>query len=111
MLSILSLLFLYESLTIPVEPEKQNLTLINVNPISRSIYGDYLVTSLNLDQKINFDFGMHPVFQGFIWAYKNHRPITISPDIFWLLITQAFSNHVSFNAEKLRSMFVKNCCQ
>lgn len=112
MLSFLTLLFLYESLTIPVEPEKQNLTPINVNPISQNkeslnnIYGDYLVTSLNLDQKIILDFRMHPVFQGFVWAYKNHRPITISPDIIWLLITQAFSNHVSFNAEKLRSMFV-----
>lgn len=39
-------------------------------------------------------------------AYKNHRPVTISPDIIWLLIIQAFSNHISANAEQLRPMFV-----
>ena len=57
-------------------------------------------------QEIIFDFKNHPVLQGFVSAYKNHRPVTISPDIIWLLIVQAFSNHITNNAEKLRSMFV-----
>ena len=58
------------------------------------------------DQKIILNHRTHPVFEGFVWAYRNHYPITISPDIFWLLITQAFSNHVSDKHEELRSMFV-----
>lgn len=112
MLVILFLIFLYESITIPVEPEKQNLNIIKVDPISKNaaglniVHGNYLFTSLEPNQKIILDFNLHPVFNGFVWSYKNHRPVTISPDIFWLLITQAFSNHVSFNAEELRSMFV-----
>ena len=101
-----------ESITIPVEPEKKNLSKIKINPIPecdstlKSIYGDYIFSSLKLDQKIILDHKKHPVFEGFVWAYKNHRPITISPDIFWLLIIQAFSNHVSNCSEKLRHMFV-----
>lgn len=44
---------------------------------------------------------------GFLEAYKEHRPVTISPpDIMWLLICQGFGQHVNNNAEELRSKFV-----
>ena len=39
-------------------------------------------------------------------AHKNHLPTRIKPDDIWLLIVQAFSNHVNYNSEKLRNMFV-----
>ena len=57
------------------------------------------------EEKIMFQ-KEHCVFNGFVSAFKEHRPITISPDIFWLLIIQGFANHVNNNAEKLRHMFV-----
>ena len=60
---------------------------------------------MKLDGKRIFSYKNHPAYQGFLDAYKNHRPITISPDIVWLLIVQRFSYHVAANAEKLRSMF------
>lgn len=99
-----------ETLTIPVEPEKKNLSIIQNDLIDKQriseIYGSYLSTSLKNGQEIILDFKNHPVLQGFIAAYRNDRPVTISPDVIWLLIIQAFSNHVTNNAEKLRSMFV-----
>ena len=100
-----------ESITIAVEPEKKNLSKIDVNPISqcestlKQIHGDIWFSSLKPDQKIILYYKTHPVFEGFVSAYREHRPITISPDIIWLLIAQAFSNHVSLNSEDLRSMF------
>jgi hypothetical protein len=48
----------------------------------------------------------HPVLGGFLKAYKEHRPVTTSPDIMWLLICQGFGQHVNNNAEKLRENFV-----
>ena len=48
----------------------------------------------------------HAVFNGYVEAYKQHRPITISPDIIWLLIIQEFANQINNNTESLRSMFV-----
>lgn len=99
-----------ETLTIPVEPEKKNMSMILIKPVTKKrltqIYEDYHCTSIKEGSKINLDYGCHPVFQGFISAYKNDRPVTISPDIIWLLIVQAFTHHVSANAEELRSMFV-----
>lgn len=50
--------------------------------------------------------GTHPVICGYLQAYQEHRPITLSPDIAWLLICQGFAQHVNNNAEKLRQKFV-----
>lgn len=52
------------------------------------------------------DFGTHPVILGYLQAYQNHYPVTISPDIAWLLICQGFANHVNNSPEKLRSQIV-----
>ena len=52
------------------------------------------------------DLGNRPVITGYLRAYQNHYPITISPDIIWLLICQGFSQHVNSNPEALRSMLV-----
>ena len=99
-----------EKLTIAVEPEKKNMSIVNVKPVSNSFlqnaFNDYISTSIKEGQEIMFDYENHPVLQGFVDAYKNHRPVTISPDIIWILIIQAFSNHVGANAEELRGMFV-----
>ena len=52
------------------------------------------------------DFGTHPVIVGYLKAYQNHYPLTISPDIAWLLICQGFANHINQNPEKFRSQLV-----
>ena len=102
----------YESITIAVEPEEENLSSIIMKSYSNcigdleQIHGNILFSSIRPEQKINLSYRTHPVYDGFLSAYKNHRPITISPDIFWLLIAQAFANYVSSNSEKLRHMFV-----
>lgn len=41
-------------------------------------------------------------------AYSQHYPITISPDMVWLLICQGFSTHVSMHSETLRSKIVNH---
>jgi hypothetical protein len=36
----------------------------------------------------------------------DHRPLTFSPDIIWLMIIQGVANHINANADALRSRFV-----
>ena len=38
-----------------------------------------------------YNFGKRSLIKGLIIAYKNHYPITITPDMIWLLIAQGFS--------------------
>lgn len=102
----------YETLTIPLETEKLNTQRLSVQPVEKctdtieELFGHYYSTSMKPDQKIIFNYKTHPVYQGFLDAYRNHRPITISPDIIWLLIVQGFSYHVCANSEELREEFV-----
>jgi Domain of unknown function (DUF4419) len=42
------------------------------------------------------------------YAYAEHKPLVLSPDIIWLAICQGFGNHISENAEVLRSKFVSH---
>lgn len=48
----------------------------------------------------------HPFVNTLHLAYAHHYPMTISPDMIWLLIAQGFANHVNQNGEELRDYFV-----
>ena len=50
----------------------------------------------------------HPVVAATHLAFEDHRPLTLSPDILWLLVAQGFANHVNAHAEELRSTFVNH---
>ena len=58
------------------------------------------------DEKNIKRFGERSFMQGILEAYKNHKSITLSPDIIWILILQGFSYHIAANKDDLRSMFV-----
>ena len=55
-------------------------------------------------QLVATDF--HPFMAAMHQAYASHYPMTISPDMIWLLIAQGFATHINQNSEKLRSQFV-----
>ena len=67
---------------------------------------DVLSHSLNVEQNLAYTYSNVPLLNGFYTAHTNHYPIRIKPDDIWLLIVQAFSNHVNANAEELRNLFV-----
>lgn len=45
-------------------------------------------------------------FDAAYYAYSDHRPLIISPDMIWLVISQGFAMHINENSEKLRHHFV-----
>lgn len=48
----------------------------------------------------------HPFMAAMHTAYAEHYPMTISPDMIWLLIVQGFANHINQNPDKMRGYFV-----
>lgn len=50
----------------------------------------------------------HPFAEAIQLAYAQHRPLTFSPDMIWMLICQGFAKHVDLNSEDLRHHFVKH---
>lgn len=47
-----------------------------------------------------------PFFNGMVQAFADHRPIILSPDVIWMLISQAFSHDVNADPEKFRDKLV-----
>ncbi|TCC98919.1 DUF4419 domain-containing protein [Pedobacter psychroterrae] len=83
-------------------PEKL-LHTVSADKLYSNVEKDFL--KLSVTENL-VDFGTHPVITGYLRAYQNHYPLTISPDIAWLLICQGFANHVNADPEKIRSQFV-----
>jgi Domain of unknown function (DUF4419) len=50
----------------------------------------------------------HPLIAAIHQAFEDHRPLSLSPDMIWLLISQGLANHINCNAEELRSHFVQH---
>jgi hypothetical protein len=50
----------------------------------------------------------HPLIVSLHRAFKQHRPICLSPDMVWLLLCQGVAHHVNAHAEALRSRFVQH---
>ena len=67
---------------------------------------DTICHSFDKEKELAYINSKTPILDGFYKAHSNHYPIRIKPDDIWLLIVQAFSNHVNTNSESLRHMFV-----
>ena len=52
--------------------------------------------------------GYHSFFYTVEQAFREHRPLALSPDMFWLLIAQGFAQHMHLNAEEMRHCFVEH---
>ena len=62
--------------------------------------------TLDANEEEIFNHGKSSLIQGLILAYKNHYPITVTPDMIWILILQGFSRFMEEYAEQMREKFV-----
>ena len=93
-------------LKIELYPEKETRYDFPKSSVKKIITKEVLDHSLNPEQNLAYMHSNVPLLNGFYTAHTNHCPLRIKPDDIWLLIVQAFSNHVNANSEELRSFFV-----
>lgn len=77
-----------------------------VKAIETRIGGKFEACEFKLRNDLFVETKIHPFVESLYIAYADHRRISISPDMIWLLICQGFSTHVNINSEKLRVKFV-----
>ena len=94
------------ALKIKLYPNKKPRYNFDKKPVKNIIPKDALGHSLDSKQELAYMDSNVPLLNGFYTAHTNHYPIRIKPDDIWLLIVQAFSNHVNANSEELRHYFV-----
>jgi len=51
---------------------------------------------------------VHPLIEAVHVAFAQHRPLILSPDAVWLVISQGFAHHIHQNAEALRKRLVRH---
>jgi len=93
-------------LKIELYPENKPRSNFERESIINKIDKNTLVHSFDINQQLAYIDSNVPVLSGFYNAHCSHYPIIIKPDDIWLLIVQAFNNHVNSNSELLRNMFV-----
>ena len=67
---------------------------------------EILHSTFDTNEELIFNKGKTSLIQGLVLAYKNHYPITISPDMIWILIEQGFSRFMEKYHELMRERFV-----
>lgn len=89
-------------------------TLLNGNEVAKSILSDMdsphksqMIATSFADESLTFQ-GKDVFFRSIIRAYASHRPIVLSPDMIWLLISQGFSRYVNAHPELLREQLVNH---
>ena len=89
-------------------------TLLNGNEVAKSILFDtdtphklQIIATSFADDNLTLP-GKDIFFRSIIKAYASHRPIVLSPDMIWLLISQGFSRYVNAHPEQLREQLVSH---
>ncbi len=70
-----------------------------------SKYNRTIVKTYPCDLSTLIDLGHHPFVGSAYLAYAEHRPLILSPDMIWLVITQGFSFHINVLAKQGKPLF------
>ena len=68
----------------------------------------WVAKSFSDEEKFYIFKGKDVFFQTIVRAYADHRPIVLSPDMVWLLISQGFARYVNAHPEELRNQLVSH---
>ena len=68
----------------------------------------WIVKSFSDDERFYTFKGKDVFFQTIVRAYAEHRPLVLSPDMVWLLISQGFARYVNAHSDELRDQIVSH---
>ena len=77
-----------------------------INDMNEKESLEILHYSFDTNEKSFFNYKRSSLIQGLILAYKNHYPITVTPDMIWILFLQGFSRFMEKFHDSVREEFV-----
>ena len=94
---------------------KQDFAMLDDQDIARQIV-DAIQIPRELHHVVKTSFeglrlsymGKDNFFKCMVHAYADHRPLVLTPDMVWLIISQGFSRCVNTNSEKMRDKLVRH---
>lgn len=88
------------------EGARSIVSLLQIDP-----YSDFTpeVLACSLDEAYNLhSLGEDALFQMLLRAWSQHRPVTLTPDAIWMVISQGLSHHINTQAEEFRHKLVSH---
>ena len=79
---------------------------VSVNENGTPRFDDYRILKNSAAGDSLCSYNFNAFSKGLMDAFANHRAVVLSPDMIWLLISQAFGHYVNSNAEQLRDSIV-----
>ena len=67
-----------------------------------------IARSFSDDEKFYTLKGKDVFFQTVVRAYAEHRPLVLSPDMMWVLVSQGFARYVNAHSEQMRHQLVSH---
>lgn len=78
-------------------------TIINKNGIPREQH--HVVKTSFEGERMGY-MGEDNFFKCMVQAYADHRPVVLSPDVVWIIISQGFARYVNAHSEEMRDKLV-----
>lgn len=91
-----------------VEPAKEKLETVDALKALDTAIPHLEACATEHDRLLDFPFPVNHVIASASLAFRSHRPLVLSPDIIWLLISQGFAEHVNRSPEELRHRIVNH---
>ena len=92
---------------------KQEMNLGGSDAIAQwLIYQEQIPVALQHVVKTSFEkdqmayMGVDNLYKCMVMAYADHRPLVLSPDMVWLIISQGFAGYVNAHSEEMRDQLV-----
>ncbi len=74
----------------------------------RTLFADALALGADPGTHVIDQPEADPLLTAVSLAFRQHRPLVLSPDVVWLTIARGIGQHISFNAESLRTRLVRH---
>ena len=90
-----------------IQKAESPLITVKQDYLLKTLYGPF-VESHGQSEKLFIPTNIHPFIYAAHKAFAEHRPLSISPDSIWLLISQGLTTHNSLNNKELNSFLKGN---
>lgn len=92
----------------PVEPATERLTECRAYDALVHLAGREAIACSDYTGDVVADVKYHPLVFAVHLAYRDHRPLVLSPDMIWLTIAQGLKYHIRKHSEALRAHLVSH---
>lgn len=76
--------------------------------VAEEIIGEKCEAVSDYDSKVIHSAALHPLVAAALFAFCDHRPLVLGPDVMWCVVLQGLANHIRRDPDSFRHHFVSH---